>query len=71
MHSISRGMHVMKGISGSTISICERTSWYKDTITEERYLCTFEFVTQVLLYLGKLEEQKELVHNTTFSIIVL
>jgi hypothetical protein len=71
MRSISRGMHVMKGISGSTISICERASWCKDTMTEERYLCMFEFVPQVLLYLGKLEEQQELAYSTNSSIIVL
>jgi hypothetical protein len=71
MRSISRGMHAMKGISGSTISICERASRYKDTMTEERYLCTFEFVPQVLLYLDKLEEQQELVYSTNSSIIVL
>jgi hypothetical protein len=47
----------MTGISGSTTSICERASWYKDTMTEERYSCTVEFVLQVLLYLGKSEEQ--------------
>jgi hypothetical protein len=56
-----RAMHVVKGISGSTTSICERASWYKDTMTEERYLCTFEFGPQGLLYLGKLEEQQKLV----------
>jgi hypothetical protein len=64
-------MHVMNGISGSTISKCERTSWYKDTMTEERYLCTFEFIPQVLMYLGILEEQQELVYSTNSSIIVL
>jgi hypothetical protein len=64
-------MHVLKGISGSAISICERVSWYKDTMMEERYLCTSEFVPQVLLYLGKLEEQQELVCSTNSSIIVL
>jgi hypothetical protein len=71
MRSISRGMHVMKGILGVTISICERGSWYRNTMTEERYLCTFEFVPQVLLYLGKSEEQQELVYSTNSSIFVL
>jgi hypothetical protein len=40
-------------------------------MTEERYLCTFEFVPQVLLYLGKSEELQELVYSTNSSIIVL
>jgi hypothetical protein len=61
----------MKGNSGSTISICERAPWYKDTMAKERYMVLFEFVPQVLLYLGKSEEQQELVHSTTSLIIVL
>jgi hypothetical protein len=70
MHPIFRGMCVMKGISGSTISICERAPWYKDIMAKERYLVLFEFVPQVLLYLGKSEEQQELVYSTNSSIIV-
>jgi hypothetical protein len=71
MRSISRGMHVMKGISGSTISICERAPWYKDTMEKKRYLVLFEFVPQVLWFLGKSEEQQELVYSNNSSIIVL
>jgi hypothetical protein len=40
-------------------------------MTEERYLCTVEFVPRVLLYLFKLEDQQELVYSTNSSIIVL
>jgi hypothetical protein len=67
MCSIFRGMHVMKSISSSTIIICERASWYKDTMTEDRYLCTVEFVSKVLLYHGK---PKELVCSTNSLINV-
>jgi hypothetical protein len=70
MRSIFRVMCVLKGISGSTISICEHAPWYKDTMAKERYFVLFEFVPQVLLYLGKLEEQQELVYSTNSSIIV-
>jgi hypothetical protein len=41
MRPIFRGMCVMKGISGSTISICERAPWCKDTMAKERYLVLF------------------------------
>jgi hypothetical protein len=39
-------------------------------MAKERYLVLFEFVPQVLLYLGKSEEQQELVYSTNSSIIV-
>jgi hypothetical protein len=51
-------------------SICECAPWYKDTMAKERYFVLFEFVPQVLLYLGKLEEQQELFYSTNSSIIV-
>jgi hypothetical protein len=38
MHSAFHAMCVMKGLSASTICICERASWYKDTMMEEIYL---------------------------------
>jgi hypothetical protein len=71
MRSIFHGMHVMKGILGVTISICERGSWYRNTMTEERYLCTVEFVSQFCCFVGKSEKQRELVYSTNSSIIVL
>jgi hypothetical protein len=71
MRSIFHGMHVMTGILGVTISRCERGSWYRNTMTEERYLCTVEFVSQFCCFVGKSEKQRELVYSTNSSIIVL
>jgi hypothetical protein len=68
--SIFYAMRLMKGISGSTRSICEHVSWYKDTMTEQKYMGMVEFVPQLFLYLRKLEEQQELVYYTNSAIIV-
>jgi hypothetical protein len=65
-------MCVMKGLSGSTISICERVRCFKDTMTTKEDLVTFGCVShcQVLLCMGRIGKQ-ELVYSTKSSIIVV